>query len=170
MSERSHTGDLELDQDLDFEQRSWTVERVGWAILAVVLLAALVGLLGPGPLSRTIVGEQGGPLWLEYSRFGRFKAPLTLRIHFAPNASQQEGVRVWLSRSYVEGVQIEQVTPPPAQVEAGPEQLTFVFPVSELSRATAVTFSLKTAQIGRQRGCVGLANGPTLCFQQFIYP
>jgi hypothetical protein len=109
-------------------------------------------------------------LWLEYSRFGRFRARLTLRVHLGSNAGQQGPVRIWLSRKYLESVQIEQVSPQPAQVEAGSERLTYVFTVSDPSRATAVTFALKTEQIGRQRGCVGLVNGPTLCFRQFIYP
>jgi hypothetical protein len=170
MAKKSHSGDLELDQDLDFERRSWTVERIAWIIMTLVGLAALAGLLGPGPLSKTTIGEQGGPLRLEYSRFGRFKAPLTLRVHVGPNAGQQGSMRVWLSREYIEGVQIEQVSPQPGQVEAGPEQLTYVFPRSEPQRSTAITFALKTGQIGRQRGCVGLTNGPTLCFRQFIYP
>ena len=64
MAEESHSGDLELDQDLIFERRTWTVERVAWVIMALVGLAALAGLLGPGPLSETTSGEQGGPLWL----------------------------------------------------------------------------------------------------------
>lgn len=170
MAEKSHSGDLELDQDLDFERRNWTVERVAWVIMAIVGLAALAGLFGPGPLSKTSIGEQGEPLWLEYSRFGRFKAPLTLRVHVGPNTGQQSPMRIWLSREYLEAVQIEQISPQPGQVEAGPEQLTYVFPRSEPQRSTAISFALKAEQIGRQRGCVGLTNGPTLCFRQFIYP
>ncbi|HSF30655.1 MAG TPA: hypothetical protein VLK82_09330 [Candidatus Tectomicrobia bacterium] len=170
MAERAHSSDLELNQDLDFERRSWIIERIGWVIMAVAGVAALAGLLGTGPISDTTAGELGGPLWLEYSRFGRFRAPLTLRIHLGPNANQHGTVRVWLSRDYLEGVQIEQVSPQPDRVEAGPERLTYVFPVSELSRATALTFSLKTAKIGRQRGCVGLATAVPVCFSQLIYP
>jgi hypothetical protein len=170
MAENSRSGDLELDQDLDFERRTWTVERVAWVVMALAGLVALAGVLGPGPLSRTTVGEQGGPLWLEYSRFGRLKAPLTLRVHVGPNQGQQGPMRVWLSRTYLEGMQIQQVSPHPGQVEAGPEQLTYVFPRSEPHRPTAITFALKTEQMGRQRGCVGVTDGPTVCFRQFIYP
>jgi hypothetical protein len=170
MGEMSRIGDLELDQDLEFERRSWTIERIGWVVMAIVGLAALIGVLGPGPLSETTAGEPDGPLWLEYSRLGRFSAPLTLRVHLGPSAGQQRLARIWLSREYLEGVQVERVTPHAAEVEAGPEQLTYVFPVRDPSRETAVTFSLKAQQIGRQRGCVGLAHGPPLCFRQFIYP
>jgi hypothetical protein len=170
MAKRPESGDLELKQDLEFERRSWTTERISWAVGAIAVLAALAGLFGSGPLSKTTAGEQGGPLWLEYSRFGRFRAPLMVRVHIGPNAVQQGPVRLQLGRHYLENVQIEGVTPPPEQVEAGPDYLTYVFAVSEPSRSTAVTFFLTADQIGRQRGCVGLVEGPTLCFRQFIYP
>jgi hypothetical protein len=170
MGELSRSGDLELAQDLEFERRSWTIERIGWVVMAIVGLAALAGLLGPGPFSNTIAGEPDRPLWLEYSRFGRFSAPLTLRVHLGPSAGQHRLARIWLRRAYLEGIQVERVTPHAAEVEAGPEQLTYVFPVRDPSREMAVTFSLKAQQIGRQHGCVGLGDGPPLCFRQFIYP
>jgi hypothetical protein len=170
MAEQSHGVVLELKQNLDFERRSWTVERVSWVVIAVVTVAALAGLLGPGPLSHTTTGEPSGQLWLEYSRFGRLRAPSTLRVHVTANAGQPTPLRVWLSRNYLERVQVEQVTPQPEQVEAGPEQLTYAFPIAESSRSTAITLSLKMDRFGRQRGCIGMVDGPSLCFQQFIYP
>jgi hypothetical protein len=170
MAERSHSGDLDLDQALNFERRAWTVERVARVIMVLTCRAAMTGLLGPGPLSKTTVGEQGGPLWIEYSRFGRFKAPLTLRAYVVPDAGRQGALRLWLSREYLEGVRIEQVSPQLGQVEAGLELLTYVFARSEPQRSTAVSFALKTAQIGNLRGCMGPMNGLTMCFRQFIYP
>jgi hypothetical protein len=170
MAERSHDDVLELKQDLEFERLSWSVERVGWVAIAVVALAALAGLFGPGPLSRTTIGEPAEALWLEYARFGRLGAPLTLRLHVAPNTGQQTSLRLWLSRDYIEGAQVEQVIPQPEQVEAEPERLTYVFPLAESSRPTAITFSLKMDHFGRQRGCIGMVAGPSLCFRQFIYP
>jgi hypothetical protein len=61
-------------------------------------------------------------------------------------------MRVWLSPDYLEGVQIEQITPQPERVEAGPERLTYVFPVGELSRATAFTlYRVRGCRMGRNR-------------------
>jgi hypothetical protein len=170
MAKRSASSDLELKQDLDFERRTWTVERIGWTVMGLIVLAALAGLFGPGPLSMTTVGEKSGPLWLEYPRFGRFKAPLMLRVHLGPNTVQQGPVRLWLGRDYLESVQIEAVTPPPEHVEAGAERLTYAFAASEPSRSAAITFHLKADQIGWRRGCIGLAESPPLCFRQLIYP
>ena len=42
-AETDRVGDLEIHQDLPFQRRSWTVQRVGWAIMALVVLAGLLG-------------------------------------------------------------------------------------------------------------------------------
>src|SRR5687767_5732095 len=38
MTER--VGDLEIGQDLKYQKRQWTVQRAGWAIMCLLLLAA----------------------------------------------------------------------------------------------------------------------------------
>lgn len=44
-------GDLEIEEDLDHQRRCWKLERASWAVMALVLLAAMAGLFGSGPLS-----------------------------------------------------------------------------------------------------------------------
>jgi len=170
MAEKPPTRNLDLAQDLRFERRTWTAERVGWAMMAAIALAALAGVFGGGPLSWTTAGQRGGRFWVDYPRFARFKAPMTLRMHLGPQTSQQGLTRLWLSHEYLDSVQIEQVTPQPQQVVTGAEQLTYVFPISETGRSTSITFSLKNEQFGRHHGCAGLVDGPTVCFHQLIYP
>ncbi len=41
-------GDLEIDQDLAFERRQWSVQRVGWGVGALIIVAALLGCSAPG--------------------------------------------------------------------------------------------------------------------------
>src|SRR4029079_12532418 len=58
-----------IKEDMDFQRRSWTVERAGWLILGVVMVAALVGLFGYGPVSKAHLN--GNDLKLSYERFQR---------------------------------------------------------------------------------------------------
>lgn len=138
--------------------------------MALTTLAALLGLLGRGPLSRTTVGAESEPLSVEYNRFGRFQSPTTLRLNLGSDAARKGLVRVWLDRDYLENVQIQQITPEPQRVEAGSERLIYVFQLSELNQRTAVTFYLQLEHIGFLPGQVGLVEGQTLNFNQFIYP
>ena len=46
-------GDLELDEHIGFQRRSWRVQRIGQIVVVLVVLAALAGLFGGG-------GRNGG--------------------------------------------------------------------------------------------------------------
>lgn len=67
-------GELETSQDIDLQSRAWAVQRVGWGVIALTVLAALLGLFGPGLFNNATAGSKEAPLWLEYKRFGRFQS------------------------------------------------------------------------------------------------
>jgi hypothetical protein len=85
-----------------------------------------------------MTGRQDGPLWAEYHRFWRLKSPMSLRLYFVPQAARSGQARVWLSRSYLEAMSVQHVTPQPQRVEAGPDRLTYVFMSFFLDDCTAV--------------------------------
>lgn len=40
--------DLESEENLAFQERQWVVQRVAWVVVLALLVAGLLGLLGPG--------------------------------------------------------------------------------------------------------------------------
>jgi hypothetical protein len=51
-------GDLEVNQDLDFQRHVWWFQRIGLVGMALVVVAALLGLFGGGdssPRGRLVV-------------------------------------------------------------------------------------------------------------------
>lgn len=54
-------GELEIEEDLDFQRRMWRLQQIGWALLVLVVVAALLGLFGKGPLSRAVASRVGVP-------------------------------------------------------------------------------------------------------------
>ena len=48
-------------EDMRFQRRSWALERVGWAVLALIAIAGLTGALGNGPASRAQASAGRGP-------------------------------------------------------------------------------------------------------------
>jgi hypothetical protein len=161
--------DLEIDEDLDFERRSQRVERIGLVVMGLVVLAALLGLLGSGPLSHATAVGTG--VALDYDRFTRFQTDQTLTVHVAPPATGRE-VRLWLDREFLDAVRLDAVLPPALRVEAAPDRAIFVFAVAEPARPLRVTLRLQPERIGPLRGRAGL-EGPaaaTVRFRQFVLP
>ena len=164
------TGDLQIDQDPDAQRHHWIAERVGWTVITLVILAALLGLFGSGWLSEASVGTPEGALRLEYSRFGRFLAPTTLRLHLGPDVIHEGRVSLWLNRDYIEAAQVQRILPSPDAVEAGADRLTYVLRVSDTGRPTTVTIHLEPDRVGSLSGQIGVAGHKPLRFDQFIYP
>lgn len=101
MGNISQVGDLQVDQDLNYQQREWLVERVAWAVLALVVLAALAGLLGGGPLSQATAGGEGWPLQVQYGRFVHHRGPTDIQIQLQPDAVQGDKARVEVDRQWL---------------------------------------------------------------------
>lgn len=75
--------------------------RAGWTLLALILLAALAGLLGPGPLSsRTACA--GPAFCVEYERFIRNHAPAELRIRLTHGGGGP--IRLVLGRQFLKAI------------------------------------------------------------------
>lgn len=153
---------MEIDEDIKFQRRVWTVERVGWAIVAVVIAAALAGIFGNGPLSRA--SAQAAGLQIVYERFARSQQSTELRC--VVSGGQPE-LQIALSRDYLDSFHIETITPAPVRNEAAGEWLVYRFAGAA---PLSITFNLKPKNFDSVIGSVRTGAGETVTFHQFIYP
>lgn len=163
-------GDLEIDQDLDFERREWAVQRVGWVLMALVVVAALLGAFGgPGPLSSAVLDGGGSrPLRIEYERLGRLDHATTITARFAADAGGSAAV--WLDPAYHEAMLVEHVDPRPSRVVTHPDRVEYVFDTGGGGVPLNVVFHLSCERAGTVRGRIGRPGGEPVSFTQFVYP
>lgn len=162
--------DLEINQDLTFEQRSWRVQRVGWTVFSLILLAALLGLLGgPGPLSSRTAGEDS-PFQVTYEGFARHNGPTKLTFQLQPGAVAGDEVRVWLSSQYLESIQIERIEPEPNEIALSDDRVTYVFPLSDAGAGGRIVLHILPQTLGRREVRLGIEGGPEHSFTQFVFP
>lgn len=161
-------GDIEIDQDHDFQRISWRLQRILWGIMAAMIAAGLLGLFGSGPLSRGSAGEPGAPLRVDYPRFGRYQS--SENLEFRVDAGRSGEARIWIDRAYLDAVEIERIEPVPLRVEAGRDRLDYVFAIAAQDAPASVVFSLRPRRIGPLPAIVGLDDHPPIRFQGFIYP
>jgi hypothetical protein len=163
-------GDLELDQDLTYQQREWRAERISWIVATLLLLAALLGVLGPGPLSKTRAGSQDDLLWVEYDRFVRHRSPTELIVHLDPNAAQEGTIQLQLDRGFIEKAQIQRIDPQPDQEQFAMGRITYVFRIGEGDTPLQVTYHLEMQSFGPLSTPIAILDGQEVSINQFVYP
>ncbi len=168
MASVRRVGDLDIDEDDEFQRRTWKVQRHAWAGMGLIVVAALSGLFGVGPLSRGEVGDEAGPLAIRYPRFGRLGASTPLEFRFRPGPSGE--ARIWLDVDFLDAIQIEGIEPEPVRVEAAEGRSAYVFRAISPGRPTRATFHLRPDRIGPISARASLDDGPVLEFGTFIYP
>jgi hypothetical protein len=170
MSKVPRVGDLQIDQDLDFQRREWTAQRIGWAAMGLVALAGLAGVFGHGPVARAEARNADGSLRLQYERFARKRAEGTLQLRLGSGVAVADTVRVWIDRPTIEALGIQQITPEPAGVDAGADQYVYSFTVADGAAPATILFDIEPDEPGWHRGRIGVAGREALSFGQFVYP
>lgn len=149
--------------------RIMVAQRIGWAGLVLIAVAALAGLFGPGPLSWATQSGASGLVQLEYERFARRIGDTSLQLQVRPDPAQPGTARVWISSEYLSGVQVRQVQPEPDSWIGVDRGVVLAFPVSGPDPIT-VQLQIRPDQIGLLRGAVGAPGREPVEFWQFVYP
>ena len=164
--------DLEITQDLKHSRLEWRIERIGWVVIGMLVLAALLGLLGPGPLSSTTIGDSS-TLRGEYDRFVRQKASQTLRLHCKPDGPDSL-TQLRLSRDFVDNVDMKQIVPEPVHIAGEAHHCSYFFLRGSTPRTSGdsltVTFHYDPQVFGNLKVEAGVPGLAVLRFNQFVYP
>ena len=160
---------LQLDEHYGSQRRGWMADRIGWAVMAIVIVAALTGLFGNGFIGLRNAKDNTGLLEVEYNRFGRNGADITLTVVVRESAAAQSEIAIWLSNEYLDAVRIDDIRPTPDATEAHANGLKFTFLTA--GGDLEAMFDLTGGKVGPVSGLVGLG-GPqgAASFDQFFYP
>jgi hypothetical protein len=170
MAETDFFGDLQIKEDLEHERREWKVQRIAWILMALVLVAAVLGLFGDGLFSEGTASTPDGSFALDYPRLARFEAPTTLTARFAPPAADEESLSLWLEGSYLRDLEIERMTPEPESTMTEDGGVRFVYAARETSEPFEVTLHVRFERFGSVSGRVGTSSGAALSVRHFVYP
>ena len=158
-----------IDQDEAFERRSFHVQRAGWIVMALIVMAAATGLLGSGPLAKSTAAAAGA-FTVEYERLTRYQAAQTLQIHLQPAVTGRREARVWLSRQFLDSSKIDTIVPTPVRVEGSADRIHYVFHMAKPGDPLLVSFNIQAEQIGLVDARIGVDDGHEVRVKQFVYP
>lgn len=159
---------LQVAEHEAFQQREWTAQRIGWACIAAFVAAALLGVLGPGPLSATTATSDDQLLEVEHQRFRHLEADDMITVVLAPAAVTGDAVEVELAQDWVRSVDISGITPEPQEQVATSYGLRLAVS-SEPSSQVTIRIAFRATRIGIVDAGVRF-QGRTTTFRQITYP
>jgi hypothetical protein len=148
----------------------YRAERAAWIAMALILLAALLGGLGHGILSDRRIQASDGSLSVEYSALERYQATCELRISVKPPPDADEPVRLSISRTLVDRIQLKHVSPPPAQVQTVDSAVVLTLPAAAVRDGGPIVCRFEHERYGPVAFDIGLVGGQSVRVRQFVLP
>lgn len=164
-----HDG-LEIQEDLAHTRRQWRAQAVTGALTVLVLLLALLGLFGTGPLSWATATGDAGLLEVDYERFLRHTGHAELQVHVEAQAARGGTFEIVIDRDYLDRFQVTSVTPQPDSVEALAGRVQFTFLAGSPAADLDVSFAVRPQGLWRQHGEVLVPGQDSVRFWQLTLP
>jgi hypothetical protein len=152
---------LELDEDIELHERSWRLQKFGWAFIYGIVVCAAIGLFGNGVFSKKSVEQQG--LHIEFDRYLRFEAEFPIKLESSGDTKLNT---VEIPQDYLRHFKVENIVPEPTQTSILGENVVYAFD-------TAHNHSAVFYLIAKQRGNIGgdwKVNNTVFPLSHFIYP
>jgi hypothetical protein len=165
MSEKNSTFDFLSDPS--FQRREFIFERVGWALMAIIVLAAALGLFGKGVMAHAEL--KNDQFHLRYDRFIHYGDLATIKIEIPAPAGEPGIVAIALTNSYLHSFRIEQIIPEPESSAHG-DQTLFWFTTTNTGQPIAIQLRMEPERVGRLEGKIFVNGEQGHAFHQFVYP
>ncbi|MGE5602105.1 MAG: hypothetical protein ACM30E_03585 [Nitrososphaerales archaeon] len=170
MAKNKRVSNIDIDQDLEFQDREWRVQHIGWVVIWVLLGAALLGAFGKGPLAYAQASDPGQALTANYTRLERYRAPTTIEVIVGPGQLQGGKVTLTFDRQFVDRIDIARVDPEPSAVKSDANRIAYEFEVEDASAPVHIFIDYEFEHFGMSQAQLGLEGGPEIVLRQFVYP
>lgn len=166
---KRHNNELEIDEDVAFEHKTWTFQRVSWVVLLLIIIAALLGFTGRGGLPGINTMKEASAsqnIELEYNRFLRNQVSEELKVHL--KGIQSTSTAIAFSKDFYDKLRVEQVVPEPAQVQVGAKSITYTFDTPHPE--SHIIFYTKPMKTGMLDVTVQGPENEAVAISQYVYP
>ncbi len=150
-----------------FLRKELVFQRAGWGLVVLILLGAVAGLFGTGPLSAT--KSTGDGVSVEYERFIRHKGQAEIVVTLGAAAVADGSATVHVSQNLVDDMRIDDIQPEPASVVSTGDDVSFTFEANADSPPT-LTFRYRPEAMGATSGSIRTDAAGTADIWQLAYP
>ena len=152
---------LQIDESLALHRTGWIVQRIGWVMILLVMIAGLLGLFGEGFLSKT--HPVSGEIKATYERFFRFESEMKIRVE----SSGGHIGNISFPQSYLKNFKIVRFVPEPHNNTTLPGEVVYHFLPAQNQ---LVTIYLTPTNHGNISGIMKVNGTNIFSLHHFIYP
>ena len=161
--------ELEVEEQLPKQHCMWKVQRAGWTLVAITLLASIFGLLSPGIFSKKVAFESGdGGFAVKFERALHYQSPCELEV-FAPEDPQESGTWISINRSYLDRIELERMEPEATESEMVDDRIVFHFR-QMIGTTGKITVQFKPTAVGNLACELRTKDTSPIRFKQFVFP
>ena len=153
--------DLQIQEELNAHRNGWTIQRIGFVVIFMLMVTAAIVLFGNGVLSKTTLSSQ--QTTVESERFFRYQSPMPLKI--SADASDNK-VTVSFPNQYLESFEVKGIQPEPMENKFTNGNVEYSF---EASDNADIVFYLIPQERGNISGTLQV-NDQEFPLKHFIYP
>ena len=151
---------FELDEQLSLQKKGWVVQRVGWVMMLVVMIAGATGLFGNGLLSDKTVSS--GNTKAEFERFYRYETEMKVLVESAEHISS-----ISFPQHYLKDFRIVRFVPEPFNNNTTRNEVRYNFLPGE-NRIVSVYLIPK--HYGAIDGLIKVNETTSINLDHFIFP
>lgn len=170
MDEQISAPGLQLDEDIGFQRRFRIAQRVAWVIAGLVIIVALLGLFGSGPLTGAVAGESESGLQLHYQRFARYQSPTSFQVDVVVSDPTATQAVFWIERSSLKHYEVEGVSPEPESIEVAGDRLVYAFQIAPETELVEVVMRVQPDEFGLITLRLGTGESELIDVTQIVYP
>ncbi|MBP0445970.1 hypothetical protein J8J14_14430 [Roseomonas sp. SSH11] len=139
-----------VGEDLAFQRKVWRFQRLGWFGMAVLILLAMAGAFGGGPLSYASARSDDGALEVAWERIERLGRSSELRIRIRQLAPGPLELR--LEEGLVEDVEVAGGQPRPVSETRAPGRIGMRFEPPPGEQWAEILLNLRATRPGLVSG------------------
>lgn len=152
---------LDLNEKINDHILGWKIQRVGWVIMLLIILAGTTGIYGSGPFSYRKQIISGNIL--QYEFFLRYQSETQIKFKL----TNQTGITsIGIPIDYMNSFEVKHITPQPIESRIANKQLLYFFAATG---DADIEFILKPESYLNVSGNI-MVNGTAFPVKHFIYP
>lgn len=155
------------DDITPFQRRMWRAQRIAWWCMLGIVVAALLGVLGDGPMSRGTRSSASGATTVEWHRVVRAQSPFDIELR--GHALHRDRVVVAVSPSLARHFDTVRLVPDAESERAVGDGMQWEVAVAP-GRPVRVRIDTDVRRIGILRGTIRLGDDDAVAVSLLVLP